>query len=278
MKTAIKIIFLLFLANSIHCFSQSKIDRSKQDLNTKSKTDNVNKNNEGDSNYSSDVSINNEFRNILFQGFMYLTYYSIIGNYEFEKHLHSNLTNYPYSDKLSGNFESSASNSPTINYLRIDLENQILLSHSDLYGNHLKVKVRPYQYFYVQTDLYNLIEYNKLEKKYSNLSLLNFNICYDRIRFDRFNLGWSLGVNYIGNEVKKAGFNYGLNTDVFISKPYSLYSSIKWSSINNVPVNEFELKCKYHKKNYFVAAGYEHLKIGAPTYDLLSIGGGLTLF
>lgn len=278
MKTVIKIIILLFLANSIPCFSQSKLDRSKKDLNKESRNNNANKNSERDPNYSSDVSIDNEFRNILFQGFMYLTYYSIIGNYEFENQLHNNLTDYPYSDKLSGNFEGSSSNSPTVNYLRLDLEDHILLGKSNLYGNHLKVKVRPYLYFYVQTDLYNLIEYNKLEKKYSNLSLLNFNICYDRIRFDRFNLGWSLGVNYIGNEVKKPGFSYGLNTDVFISKPYSLYSSIKWSSINNVPVNEFELKCKYHTKNYFVAAGYEHLKIGPPTYDFLSIGGGLFLF
>jgi hypothetical protein len=36
-------------------------------------------------------------RNIFFQGFMYLTYYSIIGNYDdIENHLHNNLSNYPY--------------------------------------------------------------------------------------------------------------------------------------------------------------------------------------
>jgi hypothetical protein len=278
MKTVIKIILLFFLANSSNCFSQSKIDRSKKDLTSPPISSYDNNDNDRDSDSSSHVSLYNDSRNILFQGFIYLTYYSIIGNYEIENHLHNNLSNYPYDSNLSGNFENSNSVSPTVNYLRLDLEDQFLLSHNNLYGNHLKVKIRPYQYFYIQTDLYTIIEYNKSEKNYANLSLLNFNICYDRIRFDRFNLGWSLGLNYIANDIKKAGFSYGLNTDVFISKPYSLYGSVKWSSINNVPVNEFELKCKYHKDNYFLAVGYEHLKIGSPTYDFLSIGGGLYLF
>lgn len=278
MKIVLKIILIFFLVNPINCFSQSKIDRSKKDLTSRSRTDNHNKDNERDSNSSSPISFDNESKNFLLQGFIYLTYYSIIGNYAIENHLHNNLTDYPYDSKSAGNFENSDSVTTTVNYVRLDLENQFLLSHNNLYGNHLKAKIRPFQYFYIQTDLYNIIEYNKSEKNYNNLSLLNINICYDRIRFDRFNLGWSLGINYIANDIKKAGFTYGLNTDVFLSKPYSLYSSIKWSSINNVPVNEFELKCRYHKKNYFLAVGYEHLKIGSPTYDFLSIGGGLYLF
>lgn len=281
MRTVFKIIFLFLVLNSINCFSQSKIDRSKKDLDGEAKTENVTydpKTDSYSSKFSSNVTLENEFRNILFEGFMYLTYYSIIGNYAIENHLHNNLTDYPYSSNFSGNFENSDSVSPTTNYLRVDLEDQVLISHNNLYGNHLKAKIRPYQYFYIQTDLYTLVEYNKADKNYSNLSLLNINLCYDRIRFDRFNLGWSLGVNYVGNEIKRAGFSYGLNADVFISKPYSLYSSFKWSSINNAPVNEFEFKCRYHKSNYFLSVGYEHLKIGSPTYDFLSIGGGLYLF
>jgi hypothetical protein len=281
MKTIIKIIFLFFIANSISSFSQSKIERSKKDLTRESKTDSsIKKNKTGSysSRSSDDDSFQKEITYVLLKGFVYLTYYSTIGNYNNENHLQSNLTNYPYQNNLSGNFENPDAISPTTNYLRIDLEDQILLGHTNLYGNHLKAKIRPYHYFYVQTDLYTLIEYNKDEKNYSNLSLLNINLCYDRIRFERFNLGWTLGLNYIGNDIKKTGFTYGLNADVFLSKPYSLYGSIKWSSINNAPVNEIELKCRYHKKQYFLSGGYEHLKIGTPTYDFLSVGGGLYLF
>jgi hypothetical protein len=79
----IEIIFYSFFANSINCFSQRKIDRSKKDLTSPSRTDNNNKDNEGDSNSSSHVSFdNNEI--FSFKDFMYLTYYSIIGNYDIE--------------------------------------------------------------------------------------------------------------------------------------------------------------------------------------------------
>ena len=279
MKKKVRLlIVLILLLPSIQCFSQSKIDRSKRDLTSTRSSNSSNNQNNRDSNSSSDLSFDNEFTYLIYKSFLYLTYYSIIGNYEFENHLHSNLTDYPYQNNVSGNFENSDVISPTTKYLRVDIEDQILLGHNEIYGNHLKAKIRPSHHFYIQTDLFTLLEYNKIEKNYSNLSLMNFNLCYDRMRFEKFNLGWSIGLNYIGNEVQKAGFSYGLNTDIFIAAPYSIYSSIKWSTINTVPVNEFELKGRYHKNNYFLTAGYEHLKIGSPTYDFLAIGGGLFLF
>ena len=90
-------------------------------------------------------------------------------------------------------------------------------------------------------------------------------------------MGWTLGANYLGNDVKKAGFSYGLNTDIFITMNVSLYSSIKWSLLYDAPVNEFEIQGKYHLNKFFLSLGYEHLKIATPTYDFISIGGGIYL-
>jgi hypothetical protein len=42
-----------------------------------------------------------------------------------------------------------------------------------------------------------------------------------------------------------------------------------------LPVNQFEAKGRYHKKNFYVSAGYEYLKIASPSYHFLSVGGGL---
>jgi hypothetical protein len=86
-----------------------------------------------------------------------------------------------------------------------------------------------------------------------------------------------LGASYLGNNVRKAGFSYGLNTDIFIVKNVSLFSSMKWSLINNASVNELEFQGRYHRRNYFFTLGYEHLKIATPTYDFISIGGGFFL-
>ena len=159
--------------------------------------------------------------------------------------------------------------------MRFDIENHFLYSNNNLFGNHLKAKFRPFQYFYIQGDYRELIEKNAFTKEYSNLSLFQFNLVYDRIRLKKFNLGWTIGATYIGNDVQKAGFSYGLHTDVFALKRISFNSAITWSKINSLPVNSFEFRTKYHKENYFFSFGYEYLKIASPNYNFTTIGMGV---
>ena len=52
-------------------------------------------------------------------------------------------------------------------------------------------------------------------------------------------------------------------------------SAMMWSRINGLPVNSFELRGKYHKKNYFFSLGYEHLKIASPNYNFVTLGTGI---
>ncbi len=258
------------------CFSQGKIDKSKDELKKSSKSiDRQPKKSGSFSSNSSDDSFEFFIFRIFAEAFLFVTYNTAIGNYENENHLHNNLTNYPFYDHFSGNYKGNDSVPTLTKNFRIDLDNKLLYYNDKLFGNHLKAKIRPFKYFYFQTDFVQLLELDKDNRDYSNISLFDLNFCYDRIRFERFNLGWILGVKYIGNDIKKAGFNYGLNTDIFISHNISLYSSMKWSMINNVAVNEFEIEGKFHRKNHFFSIGYEHFKIGSPNYDLISLGGGI---
>jgi hypothetical protein len=34
---------------------------------------------------------------------------------------------------------------------------------------------------------------------------------------------------------------------------------------------------RLHKENYFLSVGYQHLKIATPTYNFVSLGGGIYL-
>ena len=281
MKKTINIILFLMLFNiSFDSFSQEKIEKSKEEIKQGSKSHGNNKRNHS---RASSASFENydSFQNVIFRGvaqvFIFVTYYAAIGNYDGEAHLHSNLTNYPYDNGISGNYVNADSAFTSMRFLRFDLEDKFLYSNESLFGNHLKFKIRPFQYFYLQTDYFQLREFNKIHAEYSDLSLFAFNLCYDRIRFERFNFGWTLGLNYLGNDVRKAGFSYGLNAEIFIAKNISLYSSIKWSLINKVPVNEFELQGKYHLRKCFLSLGYEHIKIGSPNYDFIAMGGGIYL-
>lgn len=204
----------------------------------------------------------------------YVFLYGGIGDYENEDHLFSELTPYPYCNNKSGNYMSSDIEDESEDLMRIDVENHFLYGNNASFGNHMKGKFRPFQYFYLQADYRELIERDKFAKTTSNLSLFQFNLGYDRIRFEKFNLGWTLGATYIANDINKAGFSYGLNTDIFAFKNVSFNSAMIWSKINGLPVNSFEFRGKYHKKNHFFSMGYENLKIASPSYNYATFGAG----
>lgn len=277
-----KLSLLLVILISCSTFGQNKLDKSKNELNSGSS-----KKNQSSSSYSSSSgsskSKSSGGDNIIGKAiadiFIYTTFgvfkYGVIGDYKNEDHLYSNLTPYPFYNGKSGNFESMDTISISKNKARLDLENSFVYSDNNLYGNHFKAKIRPFQYFYFQTDFHQLFEINKIDNTNNRLSLFQFNLNYDRIRFEKFNFGWNLGATYVGNEVKKAGFAYGLNAEYFMGNHISFLGSAKWSRINSLPVNAFELQSKFHRKNYFFSLGFEHLKIATPTYNFVALGGGI---
>ncbi len=266
---------LLFSLITIYSFSQ-KVDKSKKELNSGN-----NKSSSTSSNNSNKKSNSTNADNFSGGGFfvelgLYIGFYSTIGDYKNEDHLYNSLSNYPYFDGESGNYVENTDSLSVEKKMRLDLENHFLYN-SNTYGNHFKAKFRPSQFFFIQASYRELIEKNTFSNSTSNLSFFQFNIAYDRLRFEKFNLGWTLGATYIGSGVNKAGFSYGLNTDVFVLKNMSVTSAMIWSKINGLAVNSFEIKGKYHAKKYFYSVGYENLKIATPTYNFVTFGLGLYL-
>ena len=273
---------LIFLSGSL-VFSQSKIEKSKKDLTAESGRGSGSSSQQSSSGRSLRTPETEERTNLFLQITGYIVFgvfkYGIIGDYKNEEHLYNNLTDYPHYNGESGNYENYKSidaDSLKKNY-RLDIETKFLYSKSDLYGNHLNVKIRPFQYLFLQTDYHHLFEKNKMTGTTDQLSLFYFNLGYDRIHFENFNLGWTIGASYVGNDVKKAGFSVGVQTEIFFAKNFSFLGSAKWSGINGQPVNAFELEGRYHMKKWFATAGFEHLKIGSPTYTFIAVGGGIYL-
>lgn len=271
-KATIFFIILISGNYSAACFSQGKINKSKDDLKRGAPGE---KSRDRHTTSSSNHDWDNPFLELAGKVFLYVSYYSLVGNYRAEDHLHSDLTQYPYYNRWSGNYESSDSLPAERRRLRLDIENKLLYDLADLGGNHLKVKMRPLPVFYLQADYFHLIEVVRPRESVSNLALFNFTFCYDRLRFEKFNLGWAIGVNYVASDVQKVGFSAGINADAFIFENISLHGSMKWGSVNHNPVNQFEAQCRFHKKKYFFSMGYEHLKIGTPTYNFLAAGAGI---
>ena len=201
--------------------------------------------------------------------------YGFIGDYEIEDHLYNDLTKYPFYDAEAGNFYNPKSDEGSIYEFRIDMADKFLISGNNLIGNHLEVKIRPLHAFYLKAQYYQLHEFQKAKGTNDALSLFYFNFAYDRIRFERFNLGWTLGASYIASGVNTAGFAFGLNADYFLRKRLSFSAGANWSFINSQPVHAYEAEIKIHRKNHFLSLGYERLKIADPVYNFMTLGGGI---
>lgn len=268
-----KTLILLTVLSCLSGFSQNKLGTSKSQL----KDSNSNSSSKKTSVSSSSSNDDSPFLGFFGEALLFIPVtvfkYGIIGDYKNEDHLYNKLTPYPFYQEAKGNY--SEVDSVERKQLRFDVENNILYSSGSLFGNHLHAKFRPFQYFYLEGDYRQLYEHDVFDGDYDQLSMFNFNIGYDRIRFEKFNFGWTLGATYVGNEVRKAGFSYGLNTDYFLTKKISFGASAKWSRINQDPVNAFKIQSRYHKENYFVSVNYEHLKIASPVYNFVGIGGGI---
>jgi hypothetical protein len=265
-----KILLFSFLSLSVSVYSQ-KIEKSKKQLTEKT----TNSSNSSVSQSSESRNSNTPFLADLFvQTFLYVGYYSVIGHHKLEGHLQNSLSDYPYKEASSGNYTDSIGKR-----FRLDLENSLLFenlgTNRTSWGNHFKIKGRATQFIYGQIDHHLLFEKYAPKNDLESLSIVHFNLGYDRLRFKKFNLGFLLGATHIGSGVNKTGFNFGLNADAFVMKNISVTSTIQLSSVNQQTVNSFELKGRYHKKNYFVSTGFESLKIASPNYNYFALGGGI---
>jgi hypothetical protein len=278
-KTHSKFLIIALLLGTIFSYGQGKIEQSKDELKKNNKEEDNSIISVTQSENRDRPNVDNElkksFGNVVLSIFAYASYYAVVGNYRQEDHLYNDLSAYPYEVNTNGNYVKYDSISQTTDPFRIDVENHFLYSQKNLLGNHLKFKIRPFQYFYLQTDYHQLIEKNPILQENDYLSLYHFNLNYDRLRFEKWNLGWSAGMNYIANDIQTVGFNLGVHSDVFLGSKTSISGAAKWGWINKNPVNLYDFHVKYHLKKSFIGFGYEHLKIATPSYNFVSVGGGI---
>lgn len=268
-------LFVFSFLLSYSSYGQSKIDKSKKELNGRNNSSRQNSNDGGrpSNSQNSGTYFNNGDGDFWIYVIPRIVFFSFIGNHRYEPHLKYKLTDYPYYNGESGNYEDSDFSKN----FRLDIGDNLMYSSNTLYGNHLKVKIRPFQYFYLQSDMHQLFEKNNFDNTTDRLSVYSFNAGYDRIRLRKFNFGWTMGASYIGNEVKKGGFSFGLNTELFLSHSISVAAAAKWTLINGLPVNLYDIQTRFHKNRFFGSLGLEHMQIGTPNYNFVSLGGGIYL-
>lgn len=247
------LIFAGFCLFTLQVQAQDKINKSKKAI-TESEGVNYKKQSTSQtSSSSSDSTGLGESAGGAVVGFLFkctfgAVWYGLVGNYNNEDQLTNDLTEYPFYEHEAGNYYNPKFGEESVYVFRVDAKDKFIYSSNDLLGNHLELKVRPFQYFYLKADYYQIYEFQKLAGTSDNLSLFYFNFAYDRLRFERFNLGWMLGASYVGSNVNRAGISFGANAEYFLKKNISFMAGAKWSFINNEPVHALSLKAAGTKR------------------------------
>ena len=267
-----KTMVLLFALFTLLVSAQGELEKSKKELGkNKSKTSTSESS-------GSSIDGNPFFAALLIE----IAGNVVIGNYRNEAHLWNDLSPYPYYNLRSGNYtredtlpqSSEYSYSPRMS--RLDISNHILAGNS-IYGNHLKLNYRPLSLLSIEAGVLVLLEPNVGESMFTTLTLIDLNACYDRIRMERFNLGWFIGLNYTASGINTIGFNYGLNTEIFLPDRFSLFATARGTLINGHNLNQYEGMLRYSITRHYVSVGYRLIHVASNDLHFGTFGVGVYL-
>lgn len=270
--------FLIIGSISLHSFSQEgKLDKGKQSLKTTNSSSSTSKNSSKTSNSStSDTSLFDDDVNPFLQIFGYIFAYTAYGvliesPFEKEGRMHSaEISNYAYQENHYGNFIYT--DSTNYNITRFDISNNFVIENRNLYGNNFGLNFKFLKRFALDVDYLYLTE--NVNGTNDSFSLYAALLKYYRIRTQRFEAWFGLGIMRVGSDVDKNGFGLGFGAELFVAKPISIDFGHKWTNINQQEVNKTKVLLKYHLKNYQISSGYEHFKIGVSKINAFSFGVG----
>ncbi|GAA4280665.1 hypothetical protein [Gaetbulibacter aestuarii] len=275
MKRTLLCLIVFVLTTQIG-FSQSKINRAENSLKKKPEPSSARSysGSDDDDDSSSDLGFFGEFfADIFIQGFSFLTYQTFIGTpNEFPN---SYVTKYPFNNSDKGNYNVGLDEN--FSRFRTDLSGRYLFENNTLKSMDLSLNLRFLRRFGLDFDYYQLWENNPNFGK-DNLAIYDFLAKYYRVRAEKFDLWWGLGTTYVGGEVHQFGFTYGLGMEWFFANPLSIEANFNQSFINTETVNKLNFLLNYHKKNFKLIGGYEHLKIGSQDFSNITVGVGLFLY
>jgi opacity protein-like surface antigen len=279
MKRIFILITFLFTVNLASFAQKGKLEKGKESLKeststttTSSTTTTTKRTGRRTSTDNNESSFRSFFAGLFIDLFAYTAYgVAIESPFELNGRMHdAELASYPYKNPFYGNF--TYTDSIDYNITRFDITNNFVIENSNLYGNNFGVDFRFLKRFGLEFDYLYLTE--KTNTNRDQFSLYSALINYHRIRTQKLDAWFGLGVMHVGSDVNKTGFGIGLGVEWFVAKPISLKFSHKWTNINSKEVNNTKLLLKYHLKNYHISSGYEHFKIGISKIDAFSIGVG----
>jgi hypothetical protein len=267
------IAFVLVFSFNTFIFSQNgKLNNGKESLKTTKSTSEGTKTLKTTSSKSATANNSNPFARILWSLAAYTVYgVAVESPWEMNGRMHdAEISTYPYKNGNSGNYIYT--DSTNYNMTRFDITNSFVIENKNLYGNNFGVNFRFLKRFALDVDYLFLTE--KVNENNDSFSLYSALLKYYRVRTQKLDAWFGLGIMHVGSDVNKSGFGIGVGAEWFFVEPISAHFSHKFTSINSESVNKTQILLKYHLKNYHISSGYESFNIGVSKINTFSIGVG----
>lgn len=248
-------------------FSQNKLKKAKESLNSKTTTTKTTYRNvrvsKGKS--TSKTNFENPFNSLLLEIGFYATLGVAVGQAQ-----ERDLNPYPYFYDNEGEYAAELSDTGRKQSLKLGA-NYIF---NKVNGLEFNATYKPLPIIGIEASYLHFSEKNRINTEVLDITSVLVN--YHRIRNKNISIWWGLGATYVGNEVNKIGFAYNLGTEIYPIKPISVYVSWKESFINKRSVGIFKSQLKYHLKNKALFVGYHHYQIGSERISAPALGFEIT--
>ncbi len=267
---SIALILLFSLSFTNQVIAQSgKLHRAKQNL--KQQKDINQYINDSDTTKDNKSDSFHPFQDLFIQIMWNITYGIAFETiFEKETKMHrAGISKYPYIENKIGNY--SYVDSLSVAY-RFSVTDSWLRESTSLSGNIANLQLRFAKRLDINLGYLELIEKNNFTT--DNFSLFSAMLNYHRIRTQKIDLWYGLGVIHVANNINKTGFAYGIGAEWFVVKPISLFASTKSSIINRETISKNRILLKYYQKKWQFYSGYKNFKLTTVFVNTLSIGGG----
>jgi len=149
----------------------------------------------------------------------------------------------------------------------------ILSNEIDFSGGLAQIQFSPISTITLDLNHRQLFEGSKLSEA-NKIGISNFTFQYNRIRKQKFNLWWDVGVSRFEEDRRTEedwGISAGLGLTWFFRKPLSFHTSYRYHEFLQVGqgLSTFEIGVQLHLKRFFISTGYQHMggeRVSAKTW------------
>jgi len=176
-------------------------------------------------------------------------------------------SDYPYKNN-AGLFEEN--NTKT---WHLDADFAYLKESASLNAINFDVNINPSRYWSMKVKYFRFTERFNFEE--SQLDLSEFFIQYNRVRRERFNLQWGIGLINMVGEKDRSGLALDLGCELFIYNPISIESNYVFGYLEDAMFSEFDAKINLYRKRFNLFAGYKYISVANVSLNNLMLGIGV---